>query len=352
MEDDPDLSAEPLDPRIVVPAEAAGMRLDTWLSRLPGAPSRNRVQQLVKDGLVRVGGSSAKPRHELSEGDIVDIEWPLPTDDWPWPQDIPLDILHEDDEVIIVNKQADLVVHPSAGHPDGTLVNALLHHFPNLPGINGVKRPGIVHRIDRDTTGLMVIAKTERAMTALAKQLEARTVKRRYLALCIGDPAWEEIAVDAAIGRDPSNRLKRAIDGPLARKAISHFSVLRRSHQFALLRCRLETGRTHQIRIHLKHIGHPIVGDENYDGGLKRCVERLTPPQHDLKRVFSHFNRPWLHAHTLGFHHPGLDRQVFFQAPPPDDSKEVLRAIFGDVIDGICGGRIVGVTPGSLPAEE
>lgn len=329
--------------RLEAPADAIGMRLDTWLSRLPGAPSRNRVQQLVKDGNVLVNGAEAKRSYTIEGGEVVDINWPPLDDDWPWPQEIPIDVVYDDPALIVINKQPGIVVHPSAGVPDGTLVNALLHRYPDLPGINGVRRPGIVHRIDRDTTGLLVVAKTEQAMNSLAKQLANRTMSRRYLALAIGDPNWDEITVEAAIGRDPVNRLKRAIDGAFPRDARSHFTVLRRSGPFTLLRCKLDTGRTHQIRIHLKHIGHPIVLDDTYDGNLARCVERLRSDQHQLKRALSHFGRPWLHAHTLEFHHPVIDRPVHFQVPPPEDSHALLRTIFGETIDEICGRREVQV---------
>ncbi len=315
------------------------MRLDTWLSRLPGAPSRNRVQQLVKDGLVRIDGQVAKRSLELAGGESVLVQWPAPEDDWPWPQDIPLDIVHEDDDVVVINKQHGLVTHPSAGHPDGTLVNALLFRFRDLPGINGVKRPGIVHRLDRDTTGLIVVAKNERAMRSLARQLESRAVKRRYLALVIGDPDWDSTRVEADVGRDPANRLKRAIDGPNARHAVSHFAVLRRAQRFALVQCDLETGRTHQIRIHLKHIGHPIVCDETYDGHLKRVLERLRPDDSRLRQAFSHYGRPWLHAHTLTFTHPSTNRRAIFQVPPPADSLALLEALFGGEYAGSLGER-------------
>jgi 23S rRNA pseudouridine1911/1915/1917 synthase len=332
-DDEPATGAEAelptLPSRIDIPPEAVGIRLDTWLSRLPGAPSRNRVQQLVKDGHVIVNGEPAKRSHTLAEGDRIDIAWPPVDDDWPWPQDIPLHIVHHDDAVIVVNKQAGLVVHPSAGHPDGTMVNALLHHFPDLPGINGRRRPGIVHRLDRDTTGLIVVAKTEKSLNSLANQLVHRTMRREYLALAIGDPEWDTITVDAAVGMDTTNRLRRKIDGPYAKPARSHFTVLLRSHQFTLIGCRLETGRTHQIRVHLQHIGHPIVCDEAYDGALPRCIERLRPNQHEIRRVLTHYNRPWLHARTLTFHHPTLDRRVRFEMPPPGESAEVLRVIFG-----------------------
>lgn len=323
------------------PEEAVGMRLDTWLSRLPGSPARNRVQQLVKDGHVLVNGAPAKRVHTIDGTETVTVNWPPPDDDWPWPQDIPLDIVHHDDAVIVVNKQAGLVVHPSAGNPDNTMVNALLHHFPGLPGINGRRRPGIVHRIDRGTTGLLVVAKTGQALGSLARQLIQRTVKRQYLAIILGDPDWDEITVDAAVGMDSANRLRRMIDGPHARHARSHFKVLRRSHQFTLIGCRLETGRTHQIRIHCKHIGHPIICDDTYDGHVKRCLERLRPDQHALKRALLHFERPWLHAHTLSFRHPVLNRDVHFQAPPPGDSRELMELIFGEDVEKICGGRVV-----------
>lgn len=320
----------PLPAAIEIPAEAAGMRLDTWLSRLPGAPSRNRVQQLVKDGHVLVNGGHAKRAYELAGGETVSIQWPDADDDWPWPQDIPLDIVYHDDDVIVLNKQANLVVHPSAGHPDNTMVNALLHRFPNLPGINGVRRPGIVHRLDRDTTGLMVVAKNERSLRSLARQFQDKTVERTYLALVLGDPDWKTTTVDAAIGRDSANRLKRAIDGSFPRHAVSRFEVVLRAHSFALLRCKLETGRTHQIRIHLKHIGHPIVCDELYDGHVNRCLERLANTQHEIKRAFQHYQRPFLHSHTLRFHHPGLNSHVFFEEPPPEDSAALLSLLFGE----------------------
>ena len=328
---------------LVVPPEAAGMRLDTWLARRPGSPSRSRVQQLVKDGLVLVNGEEAKRSYEVQGGETVNITWPGVEDSWPFPQDIPLDIVYDDADTIVVNKQKGLITHPSAGHPDGTLVNALLFRYPDLPGINGVKRPGIVHRLDKDTTGLMVVAKSDRAMTSLAKQLQNKTMQRRYLALIIGDPSWESITVNAAVGRDDSNRLRRAIDGPFSRDAVSHFSVLLRSHQFTLIRCQLETGRTHQIRIHCKHIGHPIVCDEAYDGHVNRCVERLLPTQHELKRLLVHYERPFLHSNTMKFYHPGLQKEVRFAAPPPQDSMELLRHIFGPKVDEVCGQREISV---------
>ena len=323
------------------------MRLDTWLSRLPDTPSRNRVQQLVKDGLVQINGALPKASHTLEGGETVDVQWPPPDDDWPFPEDIPIDVVYEDDDLVVVNKQANLIVHPSAGNPDGTLVNGLLFKYPALPGINGVRRPGIVHRLDRDTTGLLVVARTDRAMSSLAKQLAARTMHRTYLGLVIGDPKWDQITVDAAVGRDPINRLRRAIDGGFARPARSHFKVLRRTGQFALIQCKLETGRTHQIRVHCRHIGHPIACDTIYDGALHRCLEKLVPSQHEIKRAFSHFDRPWLHAYQLDFHHPALNKFMEFQVPPPPESMGVIQAIFGSALPELIGER--GVKTAELP---
>ncbi len=288
------------------------------------------MQQLVKDGLVKINGTVPKRSYTLAGGETVSIDWPEPDDPWPFPQDIPLDIVFEDDEFIIVNKQQGLIVHPSPGHPDGTMVNALLHKFPNLPGINGVKRPGIVHRLDRDTTGLLVVAKTEKAMNVLAKNLQKRTMHRRYVALLIGRTPWEKLTVDAAIGRDPQNRLRRAIDGPSPRDARSHFRVLLRSHKFTLIECKLETGRTHQIRIHAKHVGYPIVCDDTYGGHVKRCLERLTSDEHELRRALQLFNRPFLHAYDLSFPHPTTGKTAHFQVPLPENAQQLLSIAFGE----------------------
>lgn len=329
-QDEDNLEEEEPASELHAPDAAIGLRLDTWLSRLPGAPSRNRIQQLVKDGCVLVEGKKAKPSYVIEGSERVTVDWPGPEDDWPRPQNIPLNIVFHDDDVIVINKQPDLVIHPSGGRPDGTMVNGLLHRFPDLPGINGVRRPGIVHRLDRDTTGLMIVAKSERAMRSLARQFQEKSVRRSYLALVIGAPAWEHHTVDAAIGRDPVNRLKRAIDGGFPRSARSHFTVLLRTHSFTLIRCVLDTGRTHQIRIHLQHAGYPIVGDELYGGHANRCLERLDSREHELRRAFAIYRRPFLHSHSLEFQHPANDAQYSFTAGPPEDSRALLSLIFGE----------------------
>ncbi|MDX2177331.1 MAG: RluA family pseudouridine synthase [Candidatus Sumerlaeia bacterium] len=318
---------------IAVPAEAAGMRLDTWLSRLPGLPSRSRMQQLVKDGLVLLDGAPAPKSATLAGGETVRIDWPPMHEPWPRAEAIPLDVLHEDADLLVINKQAGLITHPAPGNPDGTLVNALLHHCPDLPGIYGVRRPGIVHRLDRDTTGLIVVAKTEGAMRSLAAQMAARTAKRTYRALIIGDPPWDEIRVEAAIGRDAANRLRRAIDGAFAKHAVSHFRVERRAGHHSLMEARLETGRTHQIRIHVSHIGHPITGDELYGGTLARSLERLRHASSALRAAFQRYERPFLHARALEFAHPATGRRMRFEAPLPRDSAELLLAVWPDAAD-------------------
>ncbi len=313
---------------IPVPDSAAGMRLDTWLSRLPGFPSRSRIQQLVKDGLVFNGEVPAGKSDELRGGETIVIKWPPRTDAWPRPEPIPLDVVFEDEHLIVVNKQHGLITHPAPGNPDGTLVNALLHHCRDLPGIHGIRRPGIVHRLDRDTTGLIVVAKTEPAMKSLAKQIGERSARRTYCALVIGDPSWDEVVVDAAIGRDEANRLKRAIDGAFPRRAVSHFRVLRRAHHHTLIEARLETGRTHQIRIHAAHVGHPILGDDLYGGTVARSLERLRHAPSALRIAIAGFGRPFLHARRLEFTHPATTRRMAFEVPPPADANALIAAIW------------------------
>jgi 23S rRNA pseudouridine1911/1915/1917 synthase len=315
---------------IEVTPDAADMRLDTWLSRLPGFPSRSRMQQLVKDGLVTIDGAPIGKSRVLEGGETIVIDWPPREDAWPRPENIPLDVIYEDSELLVINKQADLITHPAPGNPDGTLVNAVLHHCPDLPGIYGIKRPGIVHRLDKDTTGLIVVAKTETAMRSLAKQISEHTARRTYAAVVIGDPEWDAITVDAPIGRDEANRLKRAIDGAFSRNAISHFNVLRRAHHHTLIEARLETGRTHQIRVHISHIGHPILGDDTYGGHSQRSLERIRHATSAMRTMLSAFGRPMLHARRLEFVHPTLHRTFAFEAPLPEDAQTLFKMLWPD----------------------
>lgn len=313
---------------IIVPAEAAGVRLDTFLGRRQNIHSRTFFQQLIKDGRVRVDGAVLPRSHALQGGECIEIEFPPAESPWPQPQDIPIDVLYHDDDIIVVNKAAGMIVHPAAGNPDGTLVNALLHRFPDLPGINGVKRPGLVHRLDRETSGVLVVAQNDRAMTILSRAIRERHVERAYLALIIGEPDWNHMRIEAAIGRHETMRVKRAVDGGGAKHAATNVDVLARASGFSLVRCRLESGRTHQIRVHLSHAGFPILGDELYGGTVQRAMERVRNAPSSLRSVLQRHTRPFLHARRLRFRHPADGQWRTFEAPLPDDLNVVLNALF------------------------
>jgi len=328
---DDDGDAAPALETMDVPADAAGMRLDTWLGRRQVLHSRTFFQQLIKDGRVLVNGAAVKPRHELAGGEHVEVRFPPPEDPWPHPQDIPVELLYSDNDIIVVNKAPGMVVHPAAGNPDGTLVNALLFRFPDLPGINGVKRPGLVHRLDKDTSGVMVVAKTERAMKILSNQIRDRSMSRIYLALVIGDPEWSETTISAAIGRSGEMRVKRTVDGVAAKDAVTHLRVLARARGFALVRCQLETGRTHQIRVHCAHAKLPIAGDDMYGGTRDRAMEKLRNAPSALRTVFAHLNRPFLHARSLRLRHPLDGTWRLFEAPVPADLRAVLDVLMPGV---------------------
>lgn len=315
---------------IAVPGDAGPVRLDTFLARRQNEVSRTYFQQLIQDGAVEVDGAPAKKRHELQGGERVVVRFPPAEESWPRPQDLPLDILHHDEDIVVVNKAAGMIVHPAAGNPDGTMVNALLHHVPDLPGINGSKRPGIVHRLDRDTTGALVVAKNDRAMKSLAGQLLVRRVKRLYLALVLGSPEWDETTIDAPIGRHHTIRVLRTVNGDGAKRAVTHLRVLYRSNGMALLRCELETGRTHQIRVHCAHARHPIVGDADYEGASIRALERLRNESSGIRAAFNAFRRPALHARILSFLHPRTGEPVAFRAPLPEDLRRLLAAFAPD----------------------
>ena len=289
--------------------EDAGMRLDAFLAaRLPEL-SRSRAASLVQEGRVTVNGRPVSKSCRLSGGETLSVSLPeRPADTALTAQDIPLDVVYEDDDVIVVNKPAGLVVHPAPGHPDGTLVNALLHHCgDSLSGIGGEKRPGIVHRIDRDTSGLIIAAKNDAAHLALAAQLADHTLARTYECLSVGSFRQDSGTVDAPIGRSRSDRKKMAVVAG-GRPAITHWEVLARYPGVTHLRCRLETGRTHQIRVHLAYIGHPILGDTVY--GNRKPVPGLTGQ--------------CLHATGLRFLHPRTGRPVELTCPRPEDFERML----------------------------
>ena len=286
-----------------------GMRLDRCVSEY-SAISRSRVQELIAQGKVSVNGAGAKSSLRLAEGDHIRIDHDEPAELDVEAQDIPLDIRYEDEDVIVINKPRGMVVHPAAGNQRDTLVNALLYHCRDLSGINGVLRPGIVHRIDKDTTGLIIVAKNDAAHLDLSQQLQRKSVSRLYYALVHGDFAHDHGTIDAPIGRDEKDRQKMAVTEKNSRDARTHFRVIERFRGFTLVECRLETGRTHQIRVHMRYIGHPVAGDEKY--GYRKTLKT---------------GGQLLHAHQLEFIHPRTKEKVVVEAPLPDDFAAVLKTL-------------------------
>ena len=297
--------------RLTVPAEDAGKRLDAWLAAQPEPElTRSAVQQLAEQGMITRNGRTAKKNEKLQPGDEILVRVPEPQMLDVLPQDIPLEIVYEDAELLVVNKPKGMVVHPAPGHPDGTLVNALLFHCAGrLSGINGVIRPGIVHRIDRDTSGLLIVAKTDRAHLGLAEQIAAHSFTREYEAVCCGRFKEESGTVHAPIGRDPRDRQKMCVIATNSKDAVTHYTVLTQYERFAHIRCRLETGRTHQIRVHMKYIGHPVYGDAVYGKAEKNIAGQC------------------LHAKKIGFIHPVTGEYLEFDSPLPDYFTEILRKL-------------------------
>ena len=298
--------------RLTLTADRPGERADALLARLVPDLTRSAAQKLLERGAVTLNGGLARKNDRPAPGDVLEVVLPDPEPIDLVPQDIPLDVVYEDGDVIVVNKPVGLVVHPAPGHPDGTLVNALLYHCgTSLSGINGELRPGIVHRIDRDTSGLIIAAKNDRAHLALAAQLQDHSLARTYEAVAVGSLREDSGTVDAPIGRHPVDRKKMAIDRKNGREAITHWTVLARYPGYTHVECRLETGRTHQIRVHLASIGHPLLGDTVY--GAKKPVPGLAGQ--------------CLHARRLRFVHPSTGEELELECPLPDWFQEVLRKI-------------------------
>jgi 23S rRNA pseudouridine1911/1915/1917 synthase len=308
-------------------------RLDKALANAFTDISRARFQKLIAEGHVVVDGKiSTDDGLKLKAGQSVDISLPPPEPAEPQPEDIPLDVIHEDKHLIVINKPPGLVVHPAAGHASGTLVNALLAHCgQSLSGIGGVKRPGIVHRLDKDTSGLLVIAKNDKAHKALSEQFAAHgrdgNLQRTYIALVWGVPDRVKGTIATRLGRSTANRQKMAVTKSEvhSREAITHYEVAERFGEMAsLIRCNLETGRTHQIRVHMAHIGHPVLEDATYGAGFKSAISRLSEP---AKLALNTLNQQALHAETLGFRHPTSHKAMLFSAPPPKPFQQLLREL-------------------------
>ena len=312
---------------IVADSAHAGQRLDRFLAESIGTLSRSRVKLLIESGLLRRNGAVlCEPAHPVQSGAAYTLEIPPASPATPQPQAIPLDVLYEDPDIIVVDKPAGLVVHPAPGNQDGTLVNAVLAHCgPGLTGIGAERRPGIVHRLDKDTSGLMVIAKTQVANDALTAAFAARSIDRAYLALCWGVPSPLEGEIAGPIGRDPRERKRMAVLARGGKQAMTHYRTLHAwQTSAALLECRLATGRTHQIRVHMANSGHALIGDPLY---LRRvpAVARSLPA--GIRQILLDFPRQALHAARLGFVHPVTGGQLSFETPPPADFRSLLAAL-------------------------
>lgn len=299
-----------------------GQRIDAVLAQLLPEFSRSQICNWIKTGTVTVNQKTCKPKDKLLTGACIEVNvdfTPIETNfEHCQAEDIPLNIVFEDDEVIVLNKPAGLVVHPGAGNREHTLVNALLHHAPSLAHLS---RAGIVHRLDKDTTGLLIVAKTLISHTALIRQMQARSIQRRYVTLVQGYVVGGA-TIDTGFGRHPRNRLKMAVMGQ-GRQAITHYTVKKHYHDFTLLNVSLMTGRTHQIRVHLAHINHPVIGDSLYGARVRFPADASD----ELRAVLQQFKRQALHACSLGFNHPITGEELHFEAPLPHDFKELISAL-------------------------
>jgi 23S rRNA pseudouridine1911/1915/1917 synthase len=305
-----------------VEGSEAGARLDAWIARQLPDLSRARVQALMAAGAVRLGGRPARPSARLRGGEEVTVELPDPVAATPAPEDVPLAVVYEDTRLLVVDKPAGMTVHPAAGRVSGTLVNALLHHVRDLSGVGGVLRPGIVHRLDRGTSGLMVVAKDDEAHRALSAQFASREVEKEYLAIVHGVPRARQGTIELAIGRDPVHRKKMSVRAPRGRAARSAYTVVEALDGAALLRVRIHTGRTHQIRVHLASLGHPVAGDATYGGTRTPASRRLS-----ARAALDGLTRPALHAARLAFTHPATGDRLQFESPLPADLRDVLARL-------------------------
>lgn len=298
--------------RLTVSPEDAGVRIDKYLAEQLPDITRSYLQKLLKDGSVQMNGKPVKASTKTAVGAVIALTIPEPEEPEILPENIPLDILYEDSDVILINKPKNMVVHPAAGHYTGTLVNALMYHCRgDLSGINGVLRPGIVHRIDKDTTGVLIVCKNDRAHNALAEQLKEHSITRKYRAIVCGNLKEDEGTVDAPLGRHPQDRKKMAIVRSGGKRAVTHYRVLERFGNDTYIECQLETGRTHQIRVHMASLGHPLLGDEIY--GRAKSPFKLEGQT--------------LHAMVLGFIHPTTGEYMEFEAPLPEYFEKLLKKL-------------------------
>lgn len=305
------------------------LRVDKFLMNFVENATRNKVQQAAKNGNVFVNGNTVKQNYRVKAGDEVKVLFEHPPYEYLLtPEDIPLDVVYEDDALLVVNKPAGMVVHPGHGNYSGTLINALVYHFENLPN-NSSERPGLVHRIDKDTSGLLVVAKTENAMTHLTQQFFHKTSEREYVALVWGNVEDDEGTIEGNIGRNPKNRLQNIVferdEAENGKPAVTHYKVLERFGYVTLVSCKLETGRTHQIRVHMKYIGHTLFNDERYGGEKILKGTSFTKYKQFVDNCFKVLPRQALHAKTLGFEHPTTKKWMSFNTDIPDDIQQCIE---------------------------
>jgi len=303
------------------------LRVDKFLMNFIENASRNKIQQSAKDGYVHVNGNPVKVNYKVKGGDIVTVEYKNPPREHELiPQDIPINIIYEDDDILIVNKEAGMVVHPGFGNWEGTLVNALAFHFKNLPNMGDDTRPGLVHRIDKNTSGILIIAKNEKSMTVMGDKFANRDLNRRYLSLVWGDMKEDEGTITGHIGRSLKNRKVMDVfpDGEFGKHAVTHWKVVERLGYTTLVECKLETGRTHQIRAHFKHIGHPLFNDEEYGGDRILKGTTFTKYKQFVQNCFKICDRQALHAKSLEFLHPTTEKEMKFDSDLPEDFSILL----------------------------
>jgi 23S rRNA pseudouridine1911/1915/1917 synthase len=291
--------------------EDGGIRLDSYIPQHIEDVSRSYISNLIKEGLILVNGEKKKPKYVVKKGDIIQVTLPEKETLEPVAEDIPLDIVYEDEDIIIVNKPKGMVVHPAPGNINQTLVNALLHHTDSLSSINGPIRPGIIHRLDKDTSGLLIVAKNDSAHEKIAEQMKNHEIKKVYIALVHGILERDQATINAPIGRDPKNRIKMAVTNINSKEAITHYRVLERFNNYTYVELSLVTGRTHQIRVHMAYINHPVVGDPLY---TRRKNEFGVDTQ-------------LLHAQKIGFKHPSTGEYMEFEADPPEEFKQIIRLL-------------------------
>ncbi len=309
----------------VVTAEEAGQRLDQAIAaRLPHL-SRTRIQKLIQGGDVALNRKPSTPSHSVTVGYRIDVTEPPAQVATPQAESIPLSIVFEDDDLIVIDKAAGMAVHPGKGIANGTMVNALLGRPHSVSTIGGVLRPGIVHRLDKDTTGLIMVAKNDQTHIALSEALQARQISRLYVALALRKFQTDRGTIEAAIGRNQNNRLKMTVrEGHDVKEARTHWRVLDRFGGISQIECKLDTGRTHQIRVHMAHIGHPLLGDVLYDGSAALAMQFVSPYDTQFKAVIKEVNRQMLHAHELKFVHPKSGETMHFKSAPPPDYQLIL----------------------------